>query len=45
MGKVTGFLEHPRENTPVRPIDERVKDWLEVQQDFSAEQAKSQGAR
>ena len=45
MGKPTGFLEHRREPTPLRPVAERLRDWHEVQQDFSEEQARRQGAR
>jgi len=45
MGKPTGFLEHRREPTPHRPVEERLRDWHEVQRDFSEEQARRQGAR
>ena len=45
MGKVTGFLEYRREDTPVRPVEERLEDWREVQKDFDVEQARTQGAR
>jgi len=45
MGKPTGFLEHRREPTPHRPVAERLHDWHEVQEDFSEEQARRQGAR
>jgi glutamate synthase (NADPH/NADH) small chain len=45
MGKPTGFLEHAREPIPHRPVEERVRDWREVQADFSEEQARTQGAR
>jgi hypothetical protein len=33
MGKATGFLEHGREDTPYRPVEERLADWNEVQED------------
>jgi glutamate synthase (NADPH/NADH) small chain len=45
MGKVTGFLEYEREDAGHRPAEERVKDWREVQRDFSPEQAEKQAAR
>jgi len=45
MGKPSGFLEHPREPIPHRPVEERLRDWHEVQADFSEEQARTQGAR
>ncbi len=45
MGKATGFLEHGRETTPMRPVEERRRDWHEVQGNFTEEQARTQGAR
>jgi len=45
MGKPSGFLEHRREPTPHRPVAERLRDWREVQADFSEAQARTQGAR
>jgi len=45
MGKPAGFLEYRREPTPQRPVQERLRDWHEVQGDFSEEQARHQGAR
>ena len=45
MGKVTGFIEFGRENTPHRPVEERLRDWHEVQLDPSPEQVKKQAAR
>ena len=45
MGKVTGFIEFARENTPQRPVEERLRDWHEVQLDPSPEQVKKQAAR
>ncbi len=45
MGKVTGFIDIGRENTPHRPTDERVRDWHEVQLDPSPEAVKKQAAR
>jgi glutamate synthase (NADPH/NADH) small chain len=45
MGKVTGFLEHRREDTPYRPVEERLRDWREVQADPPPEQVRTQAAR
>jgi glutamate synthase (NADPH) small chain len=45
MGKVTGFMEIPRELPTRRPVAERVNDWFEIYQDFSEEKQKAQGAR
>jgi glutamate synthase (NADPH/NADH) small chain len=45
MGKPSGFIEHRREPIPHRPVEERLRDWREVQADFSEEQARAQGAR
>jgi len=45
MGKPTGFLEQRRLPTPTRPVEQRLRDWHEVQGDFSAEQARSQASR
>jgi glutamate synthase (NADPH/NADH) small chain len=45
MGKVTGFLEYGREDTPYRPVEERVRDWNEVQEDPPVEAVQTQAAR
>jgi len=45
MGKVTGFLDYEREATPMRPVEERVRDWHEVQADLPEERTKVQAAR
>ena len=45
MGKVSGFLEYQREVPTRRPVEERVKDWLEVYEDFPLEKVQTQGAR
>jgi glutamate synthase (NADPH) small chain len=45
MGKVTGFLEYPRELPERRPVVERVNDWFEVYHEFPEEKARTQGAR
>ncbi len=45
MAKVTGFLEFGRKDTPQRPVEERVRDWHEVQLDPSPEEVRTQAAR
>ncbi len=45
MGKVTGFMEAPRKMPRKRPVGERIKDFLEVYEVFSEEQAREQGSR
>jgi len=45
MGKVTGFLEQKRVPTPLRPVEERLRDWHEVQDNFTPEQAGKQASR
>lgn len=45
MGKVGGFLEYKRCGVKYRPTQERVKDWKLVQENFSAEEIRVQGAR
>lgn len=45
MGKITGFMEYPREGWPERPVVERVKDYKEVYATFPQEKLKLQGAR
>jgi glutamate synthase (NADPH/NADH) small chain len=45
VGKITGFLEYPRETPPRRPVPERVNDWFEVYQDFSEDKVRTQAAR
>ena len=45
MGKVTGFMEFPRELPERRPVAERVNDWFEIYQDFPEAKQKEQGAR
>ena len=35
MGKPTGFLEYPRQLPARRPVKVRVRDWLEVYEQFS----------
>ncbi|MHB8263169.1 MAG: glutamate synthase subunit beta [Acidimicrobiales bacterium] len=45
MGKVTGFLEYPRQLPDRRPVELRIRDWKEVYKSFSEEQAREQAAR
>jgi glutamate synthase (NADPH/NADH) small chain len=45
MGKVTGFLERGREDTPFRPVAERLRDWHEVQADPPIETVRAQASR
>jgi len=45
MGKITGFLEYPREKQPYRPVGERKKDWQQIMQPWPVEPLKIQAAR
>ena len=45
MGAVKGFIEHPRETPPSRPVSDRLKDQQEVYQPFPLEKYQEQGAR
>ena len=45
MGDVTGFLKFPRRLPDRRPVPVRLRDWKEVYEPFSAEDASEQGAR
>jgi glutamate synthase (NADPH/NADH) small chain len=45
MGKVTGFLEHPRQVAERRPPAERVNDWFEIYLPFPTGSVETQGAR
>ncbi len=45
MAKATGFLEHEREETAFRPIEERTADWAEVQLDVPEDRLQIQAAR
>jgi len=45
MGKVTGFLEYPRETEQRRPAAERIRDWNEIYLPFPEDSARAQGAR
>jgi glutamate synthase (NADPH/NADH) small chain len=45
MGKITGFLEYPRETPARRPVDERLRDYREFEGKPSEDVLKTQGAR
>ena len=45
MGKVTGFLEIPREQATRRDATTRVDDWQEIYEPFPEAKQKEQGAR
>ena len=45
MGKTTGFLEFERRLPPRRPVEERLRDWNELEGKHSDEDLSEQGAR
>ena len=45
MGKPTGFLEWTRAGAHRRPIDERLRDWREVEVTAEPAESKQQGGR
>ncbi|HUD23982.1 MAG TPA: glutamate synthase subunit beta [Acidobacteriaceae bacterium] len=45
MGKVTGFLEIPREQPTRRKVEERLQDWTEIYEPFGESKQREQGAR
>jgi len=45
MADVRGFLKHGRENARYRPVEERVKDHLHVQEDLSRDDLMTQASR
>jgi glutamate synthase (NADPH/NADH) small chain len=45
VGKVTGFLEYPREGPRYRPVPVRLRDWREVYEPQSDAEVAIQGAR
>ena len=45
MGKPTGFLEFERQVPERRPVDKRVRDWLEVYDEFPVDDLKKQAGR
>jgi glutamate synthase (NADPH/NADH) small chain len=45
VGKITGFLEIDREMPSRRPVEERLRDWLELEGKLPEEKLQEQGAR
>ncbi|MCW2603781.1 MAG: gltD [Pseudonocardiales bacterium] len=45
MGKVTGFLEYPRELPKRRPVPVRIMDWREVYEPFPKDHLETQASR
>ncbi|MCG3197780.1 MAG: Glutamate synthase [NADPH] small chain [bacterium] len=45
MGKITGFMDFPRETAPYRPVEERVRDYREVPLRLPDDKLQIQGAR
>ena len=45
MGKITGFIEYTREMPQRRPVDERLKDWRELEGKLPEDSLRVQGAR
>jgi glutamate synthase (NADPH/NADH) small chain len=45
VGKITGFLEIPREMPARRPVAERLKDWRELEGKLPEDKLQQQGAR
>jgi len=45
MGQPTGFMEYPRETTPERPPEERLRDWREFKEHPEEGKLRTQGAR
>src|SRR5437016_14040582 len=45
MGKPTGFIEIHRKKPPMRPVEERIRDYREVYLPYPKEELQKQGAR
>ena len=45
MADPRGFLQHEREGTAYRPVEDRLADWKLVQEDFPPEKSREQAAR
>jgi len=45
MAKPTGFLEYPRQDPSKRPVEERVRDYKEIEQPLSPADLETQAAR
>jgi glutamate synthase (NADPH/NADH) small chain len=45
MAKLTGFMDYPREKTPYRPVEERIRDWRLVMAPWQPDALNRQAAR
>ncbi len=45
MGELRGFLKYPKEDFPYRPVEERTKDYKEVNTELDEKKVRDQGAR
>ena len=45
MGKITGFVDYPRETPSRRAVTDRVNDWFEIYLDFPEDNLRNQAAR
>ena len=45
MGQVEGFLKHKRQNVSKRPIEQRLRDYRELELDLTPDEIRSQAAR
>lgn len=45
MGKPTGFLEYSRQSPERRPVEERIRDFFEIERPFPEERLRRQAAR
>ena len=45
MGNPSGFISLRRKKAPKRPVEERVKDYQEVEGNFSDDELRDQAAR
>ena len=45
MADPFGFLKHARKENPYRKVDERIKDWRELQIPLSVEERQEQASR
>jgi glutamate synthase (NADPH/NADH) small chain len=45
MGRLTGFLEYEREAPGYRPVEERIRDYFEIDLGLPEERLRKQGAR
>ncbi|HEX41185.1 MAG TPA: glutamate synthase, partial [Phycisphaerales bacterium] len=45
MGQVKGFLEHRRQNAGKRPVEQRIRDYRELELSLTPDQIRAQAAR